>query len=108
MSKHKIGDKIRHSVHGEGTVTAVGTVLETPKPIDRVKLDGERWNLKARIAEIERLLERGDEPRPVDVYTWTFDSGRKVENASELGTAKLKERFLTPPEPESEPEPPAE
>lgn len=92
MAKHTLGDEVRHSVFGLGKITTVGVKMETPPPFDPVKLDGERWNLKARIAEIERTLERGTAAQPVDVYTVTHENGRVVEYG-ELGIDKLKAKL---------------
>ncbi len=91
MAKHSVGDAVRHSAYGPGKITAVGVKIETPPPFDPVALDGEYWNLKARIAEIERVKAKGTAPYPVDVYTVTHDNGR-VEEYGELGIDKLKSR----------------
>ena len=93
MSKHKVGDKnLRHSIYGVGEIVGVRVEMETPKEYDPVKLDGERWNLRARLAEIDRILERGSAPRPVDVYKVKHARGDEIEYG-DLGIDKLKERF---------------
>lgn len=93
MAKHNLGDKVKHSRYGEGIVTAVAQKMETPPEYDEVKLDGEYWNLHARMKEIERIKARGKEPRPVDVYQITYEGGRKQEDVSDLGIEKLKSRL---------------
>lgn len=93
MAKHNLGDKVRHSKYGEGTVTAVAQKMETPTDFDEVKLDGEYWNLHARMEEIKRIKARGKEPRPVDVYEITYADGRKQPDVSDLGVEKLKSRL---------------
>lgn len=92
MAKHNVGSKVKHSRYGEGTVTGVRQVLETPPPFDPVKLDGEYWNLHARMKQIEAIKARGTEPRPVDRYEVTYADGRKQEDVSELGIDKLASR----------------
>lgn len=91
MSKHAIGAKARHSKYGDGEVTGVRQVTKTPDKFDPVKLDGEKWNLVARLAEIERIKARGMDPYNEDVYEVTFPGGRKLE-CDELAVDKLTER----------------
>ena len=91
MAKHNVSDKVRHSRLGDGEIIAVRTEVRTPDPIDKVKLDGERWNLKARLAQIEQILERGTDPKNHDVYKVQF-ADRTME-FEEGGIDKLKERL---------------
>lgn len=94
MSKHNIGDKVRHSRHGEGQITAIRQVEVTPPPFDPVKLDAERWTLRARIAEIDAILARGTEPKLEDFCTVQYDGGRAVEY-DPAAIDKLRERATT-------------
>jgi len=95
MSKYKTGTAVRHSRHGDGTVTSIRTETETPPAFDALALRREELNLRARLAEIAATIERGTDPRPVDVYEVTFSNGRKLE-FKELGVDKLAARALEP------------
>jgi hypothetical protein len=104
MAKHSIGDKFRHSRMGDGEIVKVQQETRTPPPIDKVKLDGELWNLRARIAEIQQIIARGDTPELVDVYTVEFVNAKgkkRTETFDEYAVTVLKER---PPEPDPEAE----
>lgn len=96
MPKHPIGTAVRHSRHGDGTVTGIRTEIRTPPPFDALALRREELNLRARLAEIADIIARGTEPRPADVYAVTFTTGREQEY-EELGVDKLAARALEPP-----------
>lgn len=103
MAKHQINDTVRHSRHGAGRITSVRVEMETPPAFDPVKLDGELWNLRARIAEIERIKARGTRPEPVDKYTVEFEpktpgAKPRTEDYNELAIDKLKAIAERPPE----------
>jgi hypothetical protein len=94
----RIGNTVTHSRYGTGTIVSVAVTDDTPPPIDQVKLDGERWRLRARLAEIDRILTRGTETRKVPRYTVEFDGGRKIE----LGADDV-ERLRSRAEPVAQP-----
>lgn len=75
--KHSVNDAVRHSRYGAGLITEAHEETREPPAFDPIKLDGERWRLKARLAEIERIQERGQAPYTVGVYTVEFEGGRK-------------------------------
>lgn len=76
MAKYNIDDAVLHSRYGAGKIVRVGTRKVTPPAIDRRKLDGERWTIKARLAEIEALMARSDEPYDEDFYRMAFEDGQ--------------------------------
>ena len=80
MSKYDVGDKLVHSRAGEGVITKISTRKVVPPKPDRTKLDGEKWRLKARLAEIEaQLADLDPQPYDEDVYEATFtDEGGRV------------------------------
>lgn len=75
--KHAVADAVRHSRYGHGLITEAHEETRSPPAFDPVKLDGEKWRLRARLAEIERIQAQGTTPYQVGVYTVEFEGGRK-------------------------------
>lgn len=94
--KHSIGEHVRHSLYGDGTVEAARQETRTPPPIDTLALRREELNLRARLAEIEATLARGTAPYTEDVYDVVFADGRRL-SFGELGLDKLRERWQAYP-----------
>lgn len=93
MSKHKIGDKTKHSRWGVGEITGMVTEKRKPPEIDREALTRRRFSLMSDITEIERQLAAPTEPYTVQMYEVTFSDSRQADADAGVAKVERKERY---------------